>query len=220
MTLWAHLATEIWPCGPSQLQKCDLVGTISHRSITFRARSVTEMWPSGPIPLQKYDLHYDLQGPISLICMTFRNQSAACVWPSGPSQLYMYDLQDPVSCRGIATTSWLPWFCLLNHVTFGFTLKRKYKKEKETKENLGLKFMAETRKASCVCISLHCLFLLSAYIVCFLYRPLFSVCCERAVGMFIDIVNTTSAKCQREGILFHQHWCQACEFLPLCITYF
>ena len=179
------------------------------------------MWPSGPIPLQKYDLHYDLQGPISLICMTFRNQSAAYVRPSGPNQLYiMYDLQDPVSCRGIATTAWLPWFCLLNHVTFGFTFKRKYKKEKETKENLGLKLMSETRKASCVCISLHCLFLLSAYIVCFLYRPLFSVCCERAVGMFIDIVNTTSAKCQREGILFHQHWCQACEFLPLCMTYF
>ena len=200
MTLWAHLATEIWPCGPSQLQKCDLVGTISHRSITFRARSVTEMWPSGPIPLQKYDLHvwilyvwpsgpnqlimYNIQGPISFIYMTFRAQSVAYVWPSGPNQLIMYDLQDPMSCRGIATTAWLPWFCLLNHVTFCFTFKRKYKKEKETKENLGLKCMAETRKASCVCISLHCLFPLSAYTVCFLYRPILSVSCIGLCGLF------------------------------------
>ena len=144
-----------WPCEPSQLQKCDLVGPISHRSITFRAKSVTEVWPSGPIPLQKYHLHVtfraqwalyvwssgpnqlhtcDLQDPISCICMTSRAQSAAYVWPSGPNQLhmydlqgpislyvwpsgpnqlYMYDLQDPMSCRGIATTAWLPWLCLL-----------------------------------------------------------------------------------------------------------
>ena len=149
--------------------------------MTFRAHRALKvspsLWPSGPNELYMYD-HRD---PVSWICMTFRTQSAAYVWPSGPSQLHMYDLQDPVSCRGIATTAWLPWFCLLNHVTFGFTFKGKYKKEKETKENLGWKCMAETRKASCVGIGLHCLFPVSAYIVCFLYRPPLSVSC---IGLY------------------------------------
>ena len=34
-----------------------------------------------------------------------------------------------------------------------------------------------------------------------LYQTLLSVCCERAVDFFfIDIANTTRAKCQREGV--------------------
>ena len=81
MTLWAHLATEIWPCGPNKSQKYDLVGPVSYRSVTLWAQSATEVSLSGPSQLQKYDL----QGPPGCKSITF-------MWPSGPNQLYMYDL--------------------------------------------------------------------------------------------------------------------------------
>ena len=139
MTLLAHLATEIWLLGPSKSQKYDLVGPASYRSVTVWAQSAKEVSLSGPSQLQKYELQGPSRSKRMTFTMTFRTQSASYVWPSGPNQPYMYDLQDRMSSNGIATTAWLSWFCLLNHVRLCFTFKGKYKKEKETKENLGLK---------------------------------------------------------------------------------
>ena len=81
MTLLAHLATEVSPCGPSKTQKYDLVGSVSYRSVTVWAQSAKEVSFSGPSQLQKYDL----QGPSRSKSMTFTYE------------FYMYDLQGPIS---------------------------------------------------------------------------------------------------------------------------
>ena len=63
MTPRAQSVTDIWPCGPIQLHKHDLVGPTSYTSMTLWAQPITEVWP-GPNgyrsttfraqPLQKY----------------------------------------------------------------------------------------------------------------------------------------------------------------------
>ena len=72
-------STEVWPCGPNELQRYDLVGPIS-----YRAKPATELWPR-PSQLQKYDL----VGPTSYRIMTWA-QPVTEVWLSEPNLLQKY----------------------------------------------------------------------------------------------------------------------------------
>ena len=77
-------STEVWPCGPNELQRYDLVGPISY-----------------PNQLQNYDL-----GPASYRSMTLWAQPATELWP-GPNQLQKYDFQSPTYYRSMAAIAYI-----------------------------------------------------------------------------------------------------------------
>ena len=199
--------------------------------LTFGIQSAAYVWHSGPSQLHTYDL----QGPISFILWPSRpselqrqsNRSlTSLILRLKPRNVWFYvekEIQEGKRNEGKSgiKATWLKRGKLAVSVSASIVCFLYRPLPYVSCIGLYCRFPVSAYIVcflyrpilSVSCIGLYCLFPVSAYTVCFLYRPLWSVCCGRAVGMFTDIANTTGAKCQREGVLFYQHWRQACALL-------